>query len=60
MNQQRDCLSVSSVAQPDFLPPFNQTTKLWNGCKDPMGGPAVGLAVKQFWITKEKGGKSVL
>lgn len=46
-----NCLSVASLARPDFLP---QTTKLWNGCKDPMGGPAVGLAVKQFWVTSEK------
>ena len=36
--------SVSSVAWPNFLPSFSYTTKLWNGCKDPMGGPVVGLA----------------
>lgn len=44
-------LSVSSAR---FPPTFYQTAELCNGCKDPMGGPAVGLAVKQFWFTKEK------
>lgn len=54
-------LSLCELSAPARFPPtFNQITKLWNGYKDPMGGPAVGLAVKQFWVTKEKREELVL